>query len=258
MKLKKYGIAGLMLILLLWSCGPVYPDNSGSGPEYPIPEFSLSYINYNEMHRELHCRIQVLYDLPVEQVIADLELQGFVESAISVTLNDSAAAGDALAGDNIFSRSIPLTRIDSLSGKVYVQYAVQEAGSLVQTFLDTLELAANLPPLITDIIMPDTLVRPESGSKELLLAVHADDPNGQEDVIAAYFQVKNNITGAWGETYDCYDNGTNGDTHAGDGIFSRGLQISSENTAATNYFRFRVKDNAANFSAWYPDSVVVQ
>lgn len=115
-----------------------------------------------------------------------------------------------------------------------------------------------MPPFITEIEMPDTLIRPLSGSKELLIAVHADDPNGKADVLAAYFQVKNNETGVWGQSYDCYDNGTNGDVKAGDGVFSRGLLISSENSATTNYFRFRVKDAAANFSDWYPDSVVVR
>jgi hypothetical protein len=55
-----------------------------------------------------------------------------------------------------------------------------------------------------------------------------------------------------------YDNGEEGDELGGDGIFSRGLQISSTNTAVTNYFRFRVKDTAANFSEWSLDSVVVR
>lgn len=258
MNKKIYGISGLIILLFLWSCGPTYPDDSGNEQEYPVPEFSQSYMNYNDSHEELHCRIQVLYDLPVESVTALLDLEGFAENQLSTTLNDSALYGDALAGDNIFSRTIPLTRIDSLPGKVYVLYTVQEAGSLVQTFRDTLELTANMPPFITEIEMPDTLIRPLSGSKELLIAVHADDPNGKADVLAAYFQVKNNETGVWGQSYDCYDNGTNGDVKAGDGVFSRGLLISSENSATTNYFRFRVKDAAANFSDWYPDSVVVR
>jgi hypothetical protein len=106
--------------------------------------------------------------------------------------------------------------------------------------------------------MPDTLVRPESGSKELLIAVHVDDPNGKQDVTMAYFQVKNNTSGLWGADFDLYDDASNGDLRAGDGIFSRGLQISAQNAAVTNYFRFRAKDSAANFSVWYPDSVVVR
>jgi hypothetical protein len=251
-------ITGMLMVLLLWSCGPTYPDITDNEPEYPVPEFRQSYLNYNAQREELHCRVEVLYDMPVENVCAGLQLQGFVETQLQVTLNDSALSGDALGGDRIFSRSIPLTRIDSIPGQVIVQYTVQEAGSLVQTFYDTLELEANLPPLITGINMPDTLIRPESGSKELLITVTVDDPNGKEDVTAVYFQVKNNTSGLWGQDFDCYDNGTNGDEKAGDGIFSRGLQISSENAAATNYFRFRAKDRAANFSPWYPDSVVVR
>lgn len=106
--------------------------------------------------------------------------------------------------------------------------------------------------------MPDTIVRPETGSKALLFSVTVDDPNGAYDVTNAFFQVMSNTTGQWSSDYDMYDNGEEGDELAGDGIFSRGLQISSTNTAATNYFRFRVKDTAANFSEWSLDSVVVR
>ncbi|MDD3715482.1 MAG: hypothetical protein PHX07_03690 [Candidatus Marinimicrobia bacterium] len=257
MKYNLYGIAALFLLLLSWSCGPVYPDPDEE-PSYPVPEFQNVRTAYHGERGELHCEAFVLYDLPLGEVNADLELQGFTQNTLSITLNDSAVLGDALAGDRIFSRNIPLTRIDSIPGWIRVQYSVREAGSLVQTFRDTLTLSANQPPLITEIDMPDTLIRPESGSKELLIAVHVDDPNGPQDVIMAYFQVKNNTSGLWGADFDLYDDGSNGDIRAGDGIFSRGLQISAENAATINYFRFRAKDRAASFSVWYPDSVVVR
>ena len=106
--------------------------------------------------------------------------------------------------------------------------------------------------------MPDTIVRPLTGTKDLLIFLEVDDPNGVYDVINAYFQVQSNSTGQWSSDYSLNDTGTLGDVRSGDGIFSTGLQISSANSAATNYFRFRVKDTASNFSDWSLDSVVVR
>lgn len=257
MKFNKYGMAVLFLLLLSWSCGPVYPDPDEE-PSYPVPEFQNVRTAYHSERGELHCEARVLYDLPLPNVDADIELQGFTQNMLNITLNDSAVLGDAFAGDGIFSRNLPLTRIDSLPGWIRVQYSVREAGSLIRIYRDTLALNANLSPTITQIDMPDTLIRPQSGNKELLIAVHVDDPDGPQDVTMAYFQVKNNTSGLWGTDFDLYDDGSNGDIRAGDGIFSRGLLISAENAATTNYFRFRAKDRAANFSVWYPDSVVVR
>ena len=160
--------------------------------------------------------------------------------------------------DNIFSKNISLTRIDSMDGQIIARYDIYEGGISIKTLNDTIQIVANLPPFITEINMPDTIVRPRIGTKDLLISLSVDDPNGIQDVINAYFQVKNNSTGQWSSDYPMNDMGTLGDATAGDGVFSTGLEISSDNSAVTNYFRFRIKDTASNFSDWSLDSVVVR
>ncbi|MDZ7797705.1 MAG: choice-of-anchor X domain-containing protein [Candidatus Marinimicrobia bacterium] len=252
----KWTIISLTL-LLIWSCGPTYPDDPAND-SYPAPEFSQSLLTYNAAREELHCEVKVLYDLDISEVQADISLEGFENEAYSVALNDSGVLGDAIPYDNIFSRNLVLDRIDSLDGRAAVQFSVHEAGSLLRSYYDTLYIEANLPPLITEIVMPDTLIRPRSGTKDLIIYVHLDDPNGIHDVTNAFFQVQDNDDGSWSPDYSLYDNGESGDEQAGDGIFSTGLQISADNEAATNYFRFRAKDSASNFSDWSIDSVVVR
>lgn len=257
MKHKLIPVAIVMTLLLLWSCGPTYPEDN-SGITYPVPEFSDAELRYNTMRQELHCEVRVMYDNPVTNLSTDLLLDGFTEANFLTTLNDSGLLGDALPGDNIFSRNISLSRIDSIDGSISVQYDILDSGVVIISYFDTLNVIANLPPVITGITMPDTIVRPLTGTKDLLIYLEVDDPNGVYDVINAYFQVQSNSTGQWSSDYSLNDTGELGDVSAGDGIFSTGLQISSENTAATNYFRFRVKDTASNFSDWSLDSVVVR
>ncbi len=248
----------LLTLLFAWNCGPSYPDDTGQEPSYPVPEFSDPVLSFHDERGELHCRIKALYDQEITEITADLQLEGFDVSNLTITLNDSGALGDALPYDNMFTRNIYLNRIDSVNGVIRVRYSLYEEDSLLQDLFDTLNVIANLPPVITGVVMPDTIVRPLTGTKDLLIYVLVDDPNGVQDVIDGYFQVKSNTTGLWGSDYNLNDRGELGDAQAGDGIFSSGLQISSQNSAATNYFRFRVKDTAANFSAWSLDSVVVR
>jgi len=248
----------LFPLFILWNCGPVYPEDPNGNTDHPVPAFSNAQLGYHSGRGELHCGIKVLYDHPLTQVMADITLLGFEEATLTIMLSDSGLYGDALPGDNYYSRNIPLNRIDSLDGKIMVHYMVEDIETLIHSYFDTLDIVANRPPVITEIIMPDTLIRPESGTRDLFIYVHVDDPDGIHDVVSGYFQVYNITGGAWGQDYPLYDNGQNGDEKAGDGVFSTGLTISASAQPVTNYFRFRVKDSAANFSEWYPDSVVVR
>lgn len=246
-----------ILALLLWACGPTYPEVKPS-VRYSQAQLDDRVLSYNELRDEIHCELRVNYDSTFTELLAVVESLGFDEDTFSLVLNDAGLQGDALADDGIYSRNAMLSRIDSIDGQLAIKYELYNNADLITIALDTLILSANLPPEITEITMPDTIVRPNSGTKALLLSLSVNDPNGIHDVVSAFFQVKNNSTGLWTNDFPMNDAGQTGDVVAGDGIFSSGLQISSTNAAATNYFRFRVKDTAANFSDWSLDSVVVR
>lgn len=257
MKNKRLILFLVLLLVILSGCGPTYVYNDDE-TTYPLPVLNDPMLGYHDLTEEMHCQVQVLYDSLVTDLRAEITLTGFEETSLQTTLNDSGLSGDALAGDGVFSKNIVLNRIDTINGSIKIKYDLYENGISIKTLRDSVDVIANLAPEITEITMPDTLVRPVSGTKELLFSLTADDPNGAQDVTNAYFQVLSNSTGQWSTDFDMYDNGLGGDETAGDGVFSRGLEISSENSAVTNYFRFRVKDTASNFSDWALDSVVVR
>ena len=255
---NKLCIAGMVLFLLLaWSCGPTYPEDIVQ-ILHPIPELNDRVLSYHALREEMHCEVKVEYDSVFTDLIAHVELSGFTETELDLELNDLGILGDALANDGLYSRNTFLTRIDSLEGGIHVFYQLFNNAVNLKEAEDSITIIANEAPIITEISMPDTIIRPVSGSESFIISLRVDDPNGVYDVTNAFFQVKSNTTGLWSADYAMNDAGLSGDEVAGDAIFSTGLQITSANTAATNYFRFRVKDTASNFSDWSLDSVVVR
>lgn len=243
------------VLLLLWSCGPVYPE-SENGSEYPSPVVSDITMNYEEQLELLHVECRVEFDSIPEAVFLSVALNSEQTSVFSDTLIDAGTDGDGLALDHIYGLTFAYSANDRDT-----LYAVIDCITLSQKHVfayDTLMIVPNEAPFITLVEVPDTVVRPLSGDKTVYVKVYADDPNGVQDVVDGYFQVLSNSTGNWSADLVLYDDGSNGDALLGDGIFSRGLTISSTNTAATNYFRFRLKDSAANFSDWVSDSIVVR
>mgnify|MGYP000117872665 CR=1 FL=1 len=257
MKHKKIIILPVILALLLWSCGPTYPVDETS-TLYPQAQLVDRVLNYSETRDEMHCEVKVNYDSSFTELSAFISAEGFDEDTFTLVLNDAGLLGDALAGDGIYSRNTEMNRISSIDGSLVAVYKLFNSSQLLKSARDSIALSANLPPQITEVTMPDTIVRPRTGSKSLLISLTVDDPNGVHDVTSAYFQVKNNSSGLWSSDYAMNDEGESGDEVAGDAIFSTGLQITSANAAVTNFFRFRVKDSAANFSEWSLDSVVVR
>jgi hypothetical protein len=255
---NKLCIPGLvLLLLLLWSCGPTYPEDNVQ-ILHPVPELNDRVLSYHALREEMHCEVKIEYDSAFTEICAHVELSGFIETTLDLELNDLGILGDALANDGLYSRNTFLTRIDSLEGGIHVLYQLFNNELNLKEAEDSIIIIANEAPIITEITMPDTIIRPTSGSKSLIISLSVDDPNGVYDVTNAFFQVKSNTTGLWSSDYAMNDAGELGDETAGDAIFSTGLEITSANSAATNYFRFRVKDTASNFSDWSLDSVVVR
>ena len=129
-------------------------------------------------------------------------------------LRDDGAGGDEVAGDGVFS-----TRTD-----------------LADDLLD--------PPILSDIVAPDTVSR--SATEPFLLSVRVSDSQGLGDVRAVYFVVtKPDGTPAAGSPFLMYDDGdeeTNGDSVAGDGIYSLLVVITPQNDKGTYRFDFFAED----------------
>jgi len=117
----------------------------------------------------------------------------------------------------------------------------------------------NLPPVISNtIIDPDTVV--VNQPTVILTSVQASDPNGLNDILEVYFVVYRPDGSSNNNRVFLYDDGTseNGDLTAGDGIFSRLIQVDQSNQKGTYRFEFRAKDRIGDLSNLINHFVLIQ
>jgi hypothetical protein len=167
------------------------------------------------------------------------------------TLFDDGKAehGDAIAGDNrysnrvVFSRSMPngryeanyyMTDLNNNRAKVAVHNFAYDNG------------AANVPPVISNLTAPDTIVVIDQLS--FLITLEVFDANGAEDISSVYFIVTRPDGTSNNTRVPMNDRGEVGDVTAGDGIYSTGVQITAAQAKGNYSFRFEARDRRGEVS----------
>jgi hypothetical protein len=117
----------------------------------------------------------------------------------------------------------------------------------------------NLPPVISNsVIEPDTVV--VNQLTVLFTSVEAMDPNGSNDILEAFFIVYRPDSTTNNNRVLLFDDGniTNGDKIAGDGIYSRLIQVDQTNQKGTYRFEFQAEDRLGALSNIINHYVLIQ
>jgi hypothetical protein len=137
----------------------------------------------------------------------------------------------------------------------YVQDDLEELNEKVpvsQIFIE------NKSGSVWDSRLPGEVERPMKFPVEAMVS----DPQGLQDIDAVYFQtVKPDGTfGSNGAFFDMRDTGEEyyGDQEAGDGIYSKYIQVEENNDPGKYYFHFYMRDKAGHLSEMKLDSIRVQ
>lgn len=166
-------------------------------------------------------------------------------SPFPMTLYDdgNTMVGDVTALDGVYTNRLTLSQTHS-NGSYRIEYYIslnsgesRKAGS--ESFIYN-NGAANVAPLINRIIAPDTIT--VTGVFPFILAAEAIDSNGAEDIERVYFQTFRPDGSTNGFLFEMNDRGLEGDATAGDGIWSRGIQVDSTNQKGTYRFEFKARD----------------
>lgn len=173
-------------------------------------------------------------------------------------------------GNNRFSNDFPLSEFYP-NGIYNVKFYVQNPDeSLQQVALTSFKYnngQSNLPPEIANtVIEPDTVV--VTSPTVIFISVEASDPNGANDVDDVYFIVyKPDGTTNNARTF-LYDDGSccplppnnepSGDVTAGDGIYSRIIQVDESNDKGLYRFEFQAVDRGGKFSNKIDHFVLIQ
>ena len=145
--------------------------------------------------------------------------------------------------DNV---SIPIRRGDVGDYRVIIEGTDDRGNAMNPIFTKINVIYGNNPPTFCGLIAPDTVTRPASGFVVMHLEVCVTDVSGPGDIESVYFNTyrepEDSVTAA---NVSMYDNGTNGDRIAGDGQYSRDIQLPAEGMRDIFYrFQFYAIDRS--------------
>lgn len=169
------------------------------------------------------------------------------EPAASGTLSMSSFSGDTA----FYSRSLSFVSNRTQPGFHTIEFSIRDDASLLSNVLRlTINVTRNNSrPQISNLSAPDTVRRPNSGSRPVFLAISAADSDGLGDLASVFFKSVNSSDPNF--EFPLYDNGdlsTHGDSVAGDARFSTIVYIFSTFPLGTREFRFWARDNVGALS----------
>ncbi len=139
-------------------------------------------------------------------------------------------------------------------------YAVDETGSISDDVRGMLTFGGTGdPPVLVDVVVPDTVRRPASGDPPVLVRLSATvtDPDGLTNVNEVVFW---NVTNP-NARFPMYDDGRfeeSGDETQGDGIYTAIVRIESNNQPGANTLAFQASDRSGLTSNVIERTIVVE
>jgi len=164
--------------------------------------------------------------------------------------------------DNTYSAQYFLGRANPIGNYTVRFSAIGIEGTAKQVALGSFQFnngQENLPPEISNtFIDPDTAV--VNDTTIIFTSVEAMDPNGASDILEVYFIVYRPDGTTNNSKVLLFDDGKpeNGDVLAGDGIYSRLIQVNQNNQKGTYRFEFRAKDRLGDLSNILNHFVLIQ
>ena len=163
-------------------------------------------------------------------------------------LFDDGSTGDQTAGDGIYTIETTTEFASWKFGTYHIFITAfdskQKASESFFTVIPWAKIELGLTPELLNLSAPDTIVRPSTGDKSILLSIEASDPDHNNDVKEVFFYSKkpNGEYANSGNPFNLYDDGLSGDISAKDNIFSLIIWITSANDFGNYVFEFQARD----------------
>jgi len=161
-------------------------------------------------------------------------------------LMDDGQQGDVIAGDRIFSRDINVSFANEKVGKYSFHFQTFDShGTASQAVVKVVNAVRsdNEPPIIFDLVAPDTTKLPTSGEVLIDLQIAAVDSQGFVDIREVLFKsYKPDGTGAQGNPFYMEFKEKREENGVEIGIYSLTIKLLSTNTPGDYTFIFEAVD----------------
>ncbi|MBI4548606.1 MAG: hypothetical protein HY707_11530 [Ignavibacteriae bacterium] len=164
----------------------------------------------------------------------------------SVELPTNFSTGDTVT----FTSEVTFIIHRSEVGRVKFEFFTRSSSGLISNALQKTLLITrnNSRPEISNIVAPDTIIRPTSGFRLIKFSVMASDSDGYGDIEQVFFQRISPTVSSAILMFDSGDEQLHGDQVAGDGVFSRVVQIDSTALFGNQIFLFQAADRLGTIS----------
>lgn len=181
-------------------------------------------------------------------------------------MSDNGVSPDTISGDGRYTATINISNISCLLvGNYELEYLAENNSGLFSNLIAAsirVINVNNLPPIVSDLHAPRTILVPVTGSNTGVLSVLTNDPDGRCDINSVFFnsfRPDGSITN--GSPFTMFDDGNisvHGDTLAGDGRYSLKIEISSMQTTLGFFkFNYQAQDRSNLLSNIIRDSINV-
>jgi hypothetical protein len=163
--------------------------------------------------------------------------------------NGNLENGDSTKGDNVFSAKLSLSQYNPVGQYLIEYYITDISNSTIKVGIHNFNYyngQQNYPPVISDLIMPDTV----SINETFIFTIKVFDPNGLSDVKSVFFKFIRQ-DGSSSDNFDMHDDGNNevfGDQKAGDGIYSFKNSFLASVRGQSRLFIFQAQDRSDSLS----------
>ncbi|MCU0333216.1 MAG: hypothetical protein MUE64_04270 [Ignavibacteriaceae bacterium] len=248
-----------LIPLLIWGCEKTYDDIIDSGTDnYQVSSIAgIKDTVDMKVPGDSLLNLRLIFTPPSQVYKAYFDVYASDNSKLnSAPIEMYEIIDDLYENQFILKRENPI-------GNYTVRFSAEGfEGGIKQVAIGTFYFKNgqdNLPPAIANtFIDPDTVVVTQP--TVIFTSVAASDPNGLNDILEVYFIVYRPDGTTNGSRVFLYDDGKpeNGDLTAGDGIFSRLIQVDQSNQKGSYRFEFRAKDRIGDLSNILNHFVLIQ
>lgn len=176
--------------------------------------------------------------------------------------NGILANGDSAAGDKVYSNKFPLSQFYP-NGNYLIKYFVEDNNNLTrqvgQQSFKYFNGQGNSIPIISDLVAPDSA---KIGTTQTLifLSVKVEDLNSLNDIDLVFFNSYLPPDGrpSSSNPFKMYDDGSNGDQMASDGIFSLIISLPPVGVTKGVYrWEFQARDRSDELSNKIIHNIVI-
>ncbi len=260
----------IILPFLLWGCQKKFNDvvNADYSNEVEVKSVKIAdSFTYSISDSLMPVSITLTSSADVNGVFCNLydpDNNQLNSSPVQLFDNGNIAQNsDSLKGDNEYSNKIPMSS-SYVTGSYKIQFYVNDnAGNmnfLAVHFFNYTPGQPNVAPVISDLVAPDTATIGTS-DVYIVITLKVQDGNGLKDIQSVYFNsyIPPDGNPSSSNPVPLYDNGTNGDKTAGDGIYTATVTLPPTGVPLGTFrWEFFAKDRSGALSNKITHYIVVK